>query len=463
MSGSSRDVVQAGNISGGVHFHRRDESSPPVPRQPPASFPGFVDRTDDLDRLSAEESGVHIITGTAGAGKTSLALRWAHRVKDRFPDGQLHINLRGYDPGEPVAAHEALRRFLTALGVPPRAVPADTDPAAGPYRSLLADRRVLVVLDNAASPSQVRPLLPGSTGCLTIVTSRSRLSGLSIREGAHRPTLGTLPAPEAVALLRAATVGHREGDDDAHLAELARLCAHLPLALRIAGEKAASHPHRPLGDLIADLRDESALWDALSAGEGDRAAEAQLLTNLGMAYVESNRWAESRSCHEEALVVRRGLRDRRGEGDTLDLLGLVALHQRLLPEALRRFEQAHAIFREIGAARPEATALANLAAAYHRSGHPAEATTFALRALTAHRALGNRNGEGNALRILSDLQRESGDADAALRTARQAVEIALDPRNHALEAVWLLTLAAAQRMNRTEALRARLRNAAPGD
>ncbi|WP_037644883.1 ATP-binding protein [Streptomyces hygroscopicus] len=138
---------------------------------------------------------------------------------------------------------------------------------------MLADRRVLVVLDNAATVGQVRPLLPGSAHSLVLVTSRSRLSGLAVRDGARRLTLGVLPEPEAVALLRAVTTGYRPVDDERQLAELARLCARLPLALRIAAERAASHPHLRLADLIADLRDESALWDALSTGD-DEEAEA---------------------------------------------------------------------------------------------------------------------------------------------------------------------------------------------
>ncbi|MDH6710502.1 tetratricopeptide (TPR) repeat protein [Kitasatospora sp. MAA19] len=280
LSGSSaHDVVQARDISGGVHFHSTAdrENATPTPRQLPADVRGFVNRVDELrllDAILTEESKdpadahVFVIAGTAGAGKTSLALHWAHQARSRFPDGQLYVNLRGYDPGRPVTAQEALHRFLTSLGVHTQSLPQDPDAAAALYRSLLAERRVLIVLDNAATVSQVRPLLPGSAGSLVVVTSRSRLA---VRDGARRLTLGTLPEPEAVALLRTVTAGHRPQDDPAQLTELARLCAQLPLALRIAAERAASLPHMGLDDLISDLRDESALWDALSVGDDEDA------------------------------------------------------------------------------------------------------------------------------------------------------------------------------------------------
>ncbi|GAA3853682.1 ATP-binding protein [Streptomyces sedi] len=278
--------MQAGAVSGGVHFHSAPgptgTGGGPVPRQLPGGIPHFVNRDRELARLDAmlvEEGGppfavpVCLITGTAGGGKTSLALRWARQVRERFPDGQLHINLRGYDPGEPVSAAEALHRFLGALGVRPENVPAAPDAAAALYRSLLAGRRMLVLLDNAATAAQVRPLLPGTASCLTLVTSRSRLPGLAIRDGARRITLGTLPEAEAVTLLRSVTAETRTGDAPEEWAELARLCAGLPLALRIAAERAAGRPHLALGELIDELRDESALWDALSTGE-DEEAEA---------------------------------------------------------------------------------------------------------------------------------------------------------------------------------------------
>ncbi|MFJ6620790.1 ATP-binding protein [Kitasatospora sp. NPDC091335] len=673
VSGSSaHDVVQARDVSGGIHFHRATgrSDSAPTPRQLPADVRGFVNRVDELhqldDALTGEEQhpsdpAVVVIAGTAGAGKTSLALHWAHQARHRFPDGQLYVNLRGYDPGRPVTAHEALHRFLTSLGVNAGSVPHDPDAAAALYRSLLAERRVLVVLDNAASANQVRPLLPGSTGSLVLVTSRSRLSGLAVRDGARRLTLRTLPEPEAVALLRAVTAGHRPQDDPAKLTELARLCAQLPLALRIAAERAASLPHMGLDDLIGDLRDESALWDALSVGEdedadavrtvfawsyralpeqvarlfrllglhpgpdfglhaaaalagltpsrtrqlldslvgahlveqsapdryqfhdllrayatdqaqqeetpaqrqaalrrvldwylhtadaaqqwlrpaedrlaldpapdgvqptafadynaavdwaereranllqavhtaraagedrrtwqlaavlwnaqapsapgadwlpagrlglgaaerlGDTAAQALLLTDLGMGHTRINALDDSLEHHRRALALWRELGDGPNEAHSLNLLGLVHLHSRQLDDAARHFEQALAAFRQANEAHWEATTLSNLASTHYRAGRLPEAEAAVGQALTAHRALKNQRGEGNALRLLSDIQRDDGDPAGALASAHAALDIALNLRDHRLEGFWLITLGDAQRADGqpTEAL-----------
>lgn len=250
------------------------------PRQLPADVRGFVNRVTELAQLdqvhTADERnphvvGISLIVGTAGVGKTSLAVRWAHRMRDTFPDGQLYVNLRGYDPGSPMTADHVLDQFLRALNVPPDAIPADLSARATLYRSLISDRRILIVLDNAATVSQVRPLLPGTSSCLVVVTSRSHLPGLAVRDGARRVALSTLSASESQTLLRAVTSGYRTGDDEQDLAELARLCARLPLALRIAAERAVARPHMHLGELIKDLRDESSLWDALSTDDEEEA------------------------------------------------------------------------------------------------------------------------------------------------------------------------------------------------
>ena len=276
------DVVQARDVHGGVHFYRAEATFTVTPSQLPRDVRGFVNRHDELATLTSVASEQHadhlaaavtVITGTAGVGKTSLALHWAHRVRDLFPDGQLYVNLRGYDPGQPAVPEEVLDRFLRDLGVPATAIPVHLDERASLYRSLLAARRMLVVLDNAATAAQIRPLLPGTASCLVLVTSRSRLSGLVARDGAYRLGLDILLEEDAVALLGTVTARYRSHDQRHELVELARLCARLPLALRIAAERAASRPMMRLDELIADLRDESALWDALTA-EGDDDADA---------------------------------------------------------------------------------------------------------------------------------------------------------------------------------------------
>lgn len=276
VQGNTGEVVQARDIAGGVHFYYGSGGRGNRPLQVPRGVRGFVNRISELtalDELLVDDENlvVYVISGTAGVGKTSLALHWAHRTRDQFPDGQLYIDLRGYDPGLPLSPDQALERFLHALGVPAAAVPGDVEAKSSLYRSALADQRMLIILDNAVNTGQVRPLIPGSGHSLAIVTSRNQLQGLSIRHGARRRTLDTLTEAEAVQLLTTTTQEYRSGDDPADVAELARLCAYLPLALRIAAERAASRPAMPLSRLIADLRDESELWNTLSTGDPDEA------------------------------------------------------------------------------------------------------------------------------------------------------------------------------------------------
>ncbi|PPJ00192.1 hypothetical protein C5E51_35445 [Nocardia nova] len=283
LSGSAADVVQARDVAGGIHFHSpgRDGAvgeAVPVPAQLPAAVHGFVNRVADLDSLDRvlelkvgdpNSARVCVLIGTAGVGKTALAMHWGHRVRDRFPDGQLYVNLRGYDPGEPVTAGQALERFLTALGVAPASLPVDLETRAALFRTLLAQRRTLIVLDNAATVKQIRPLLPGAGQCLVLVTSRSRLSSLAVRDGAHRVNLQLFDEPAAIELLYGTVAGYRRGDSEQEIAELARLCARLPLALRVAAERAAVRPHMPMSELIENLHEESRIWSALSNEDGD--------------------------------------------------------------------------------------------------------------------------------------------------------------------------------------------------
>jgi tetratricopeptide (TPR) repeat protein len=231
----------------------------PPPRAAPAQLPaeaaGFVGRADQLTTLDklGEERLVAVV-GTAGVGKTALVLHWAHRHREQFPDGQLYVDLCGFSTTPPLRPVDVLARFLRDLGMPPAEVPTDPAEAAARYRSLLADRRVLVVLDNAAGAEQVRPLLPGGQGCLAVVTSRDRLDSLSAYEGAARLRLEPLPAAESQALLAHVLGAERLAAEPEAARDLARLCADLPLALRIAAASLAGRSGG-LAAYVARLRE----------------------------------------------------------------------------------------------------------------------------------------------------------------------------------------------------------------
>jgi DNA-binding SARP family transcriptional activator/tetratricopeptide (TPR) repeat protein/transcriptional regulator with XRE-family HTH domain len=257
--------------------------APEVPKQLPALVPHFAGRAAELGMLTAllGQAGrgtgpapavvISAIGGTAGVGKTALAVHWSHQVAERFPDGQLYVNLRGYDPGQPVTADAALAGFLGALGVPGQDIPAESDERAARYRSLLAGKRMLVVLDNAGDVEQVRPLLPGSPACVVVVTSRDALAGLVARDGAHRLDLDLLAEADAVGLLRA-LIGDRVDADPGAAATLAGQCCRLPLALRVAAEHAAARPAVPLTELVSELTDLRQRLDLLDVSSDPRTA-----------------------------------------------------------------------------------------------------------------------------------------------------------------------------------------------
>ncbi|MEO3925087.1 tetratricopeptide repeat protein [Micromonosporaceae bacterium B7E4] len=261
---------------------------PHRPAQLPADVAGFTGRATDLRRLdellghpigdqAPQAVVVTAIGGTAGVGKTALAVHWAHRVADRFPDGQLYVNLRGYDPDQPMSPADALARFLTALGVTGQDIPLDLDERAARYRSEVAGRRILIVLDNAANVAQVRPLLPGTGSCLVVVTSRDSLAGLVAVDGAHRLDLDLLAPAEAVSLLRR-LIGVRVEIEPEAAATLAEQCARLPLALRVAAELVVARPDSTLAELVTELADRQARLELLDAGSDPYAAVREVFS-----------------------------------------------------------------------------------------------------------------------------------------------------------------------------------------
>ncbi|CAM3896158.1 BTAD domain-containing putative transcriptional regulator [Kibdelosporangium persicum] len=235
------------------------------PAQLTADITGFTGRAEYLSQLDdLSTAPAVVIAGMPGVGKTALAVHWGHRVRDQFPDGQLQADLRGQN---------VLGRFLRMLGVPPRGVPADPDEAAALYRTLLSGKRMLILLDNATGASQIRPLLPGTPGSLVLITSRNRMDGLVARDGARHLILTTLPVAEAHELLA------NLGVPNDGIAELAELCAHLPLALRITAADLAAHPQRPLEEHIALLRNGNRLAALEVHGDEQSAVRAAFATS----------------------------------------------------------------------------------------------------------------------------------------------------------------------------------------
>ncbi|GAB3415311.1 AfsR/SARP family transcriptional regulator [Flindersiella endophytica] len=272
-------VVPAGSDESVVRETEPEAVQPmSVPAQLPAAPADFVGRAGELarldDLLAEAETGqrvLAVLSGAAGVGKTALAVHWAHRVRDRFPDGQLYVDLRGYAPTAPMATAEALAGFLHALGVMTDRLPVDSEQAAALYRSLLSGKRMLVVLDNAQTVEQVRPLLPGGPGCLVLVTGRGRLAGLIARDGGRLLTLDVLDTVEAGELL-GRLVGRERIDAEPQASEeLARLCGQLPLALRITAAQLIGQPWRRITDQVAEL-DEGSRLDVLSVGDDEQSA-----------------------------------------------------------------------------------------------------------------------------------------------------------------------------------------------
>ncbi len=268
------------NLAAAPPVPRRNTDAPLVPRQLPApaqTFSGRLRELATLEQVHDSSTGVVIvgIDGMAGVGKTALAVQAAHRIADRYPDGQLFIDLHGYTHGiEPIQPADALDHLLRALGVPGTQIPTGLDQRAALYRTRLADQRVLIVLDNAATEAQVAPLLPGAPGSMVLVTSRRRLTGL---DQTHTLSLDTLPTPDAIALfVRTAGEGRLAGEPPELLTELAELCGRLPLALRIAATRLRARPAWSLSHLVRRLRDRQDRLGELHAGQSSVTAALEL-------------------------------------------------------------------------------------------------------------------------------------------------------------------------------------------
>jgi DNA-binding SARP family transcriptional activator/Tfp pilus assembly protein PilF len=350
---------------------------PVVPRHlppPPRSFTGRSRQLADLDKFHENRgSGPLILTisGAGGIGKTWLALRWTCQNSERFPDGQLYANLRGFDPADPpVPSEVVLRGFLDALGVPPDAVPSDAAAQEGLYRTLVNDRRLLVVLDNARDSAQVIPLLPGGRACTVLITSRHDLTGLITTHGAVPLELDVLDHAEARQLLTDQLGHDRIAAEPTAVRNLLEHCAGLPLALSIVAGRAATHPHLPLAKLAAELRQSATRLDSLDGGEPSASLRATI------------------SSSHHALDT--------GSAEMFGLLGiapgpdisipaaasLAALSAGVTQRLLDNLDHAH-LLREHTPARYRLHDLTRLIAAEHAEAHyPADLRLKALRRLT---------------------------------------------------------------------------------
>ena len=279
-----RLLADAFGLSGAERDHfceaaSADSAGGPLGKGPPAQLPadvsgfagrrGELARLDDLlvDRSRHHGTAIVVVSGGPGMGKTTLAVHWAHRVRGQFPDGQLYVNLRGFDPsGEACAPAEALRGLLEALGAAPERLPTTVEGLAGLYRSLTADKRILLLLDNARDAEQARFLLPGTPTTLAVVTSRDQLTPLLAGSGAYPLALDLMPSGEARELLAERLGGDRVAAEPVAVAEIITACARLPLALAIAAARAQTTRY-PLRAIAAELGAVGRQLDMLDAGD----------------------------------------------------------------------------------------------------------------------------------------------------------------------------------------------------
>jgi tetratricopeptide (TPR) repeat protein len=276
-----------------LHTQPSDPLVRRVPRELPATAGPFIGRISELHELTcvldtADLHAIVVISGMAGVGKTTLCVNWAHRVVDRFPDGQLYVNLRGFDPSHaPLSPADAVRGFLDAFGYPPDRLPLSLDAQASLYRSIMSDRRALIVLDNALNAGQVRPLLPGNSQSLVLVTSRDRLTGLVVGHAARSIELGLLNHRDACEVITSRL--SQTSQDPQALDELATRCGGLPLALSIVGARAASRPTFPIATLVEELQTERRQLDLLTTGDPATTARTVLACSYHALDADSQR------------------------------------------------------------------------------------------------------------------------------------------------------------------------------
>ena len=312
-------------------------AAPVVPRELPGTAPHFTGRDGEqraMTRLLPGTGLLYAITGPAGVGKTALALHWAHQVADRFPDGQLYLNLRDYAADRPMAAADVLSSLLITLGVAEQDIPAGLTERAAKYRGLLASRKMLVLLDNAVCADQVRPLLPAAPGCVAVVTSRDPLHGLVVRDGARRLELNPLPLPEAIRLLRT-LIGSRVDENPVASRMLAEQCARLPLALRLAAGAAVARPGTGLVDLTIELVEQRRRLGLPDSGPGAASLRALFDWSCQQLDVDSVRGLRLAGRHPGASLDRyalAGLAGYEGQaGQVLERLAEAQLLQAVLP------------------------------------------------------------------------------------------------------------------------------------
>jgi tetratricopeptide (TPR) repeat protein/transcriptional regulator with XRE-family HTH domain len=315
----------------------------PVPGQLPPDLARFTGRSDHLDRLDAwlatESTGVRIVSvdGTAGVGKTTLAVHWAHRVRERFPDGQLYADLRGFGPTEPMDTESLLAQLLLGIGVPADRIPPGLEARAGLFRTRTADLRLLVLFDDVARPDQIRAALPAGDGCLVVATSRSQLRGLAVREGAYPLAVNELTDDEALVLLSRIIGEDRVRAERTAARRLVRLCAGLPLAVAILADRAARLPAQRLGRLADEVADEATRLGALRGGPDDVATDLSAVFSWSYRTLppESARLFRLLGLHpgadfDRAAAAALGEVDLAGVGVLLDdLLAVHLLEQRV--------------------------------------------------------------------------------------------------------------------------------------